>query len=412
MRPILHLALLAATPICINLPAAANVIDDWNERTVAFVTEARLAPPDAERVMAMVHVAMFDAVNAIQKRYRPYLVQPAGAATASQDVAATVAAGKVLLGMHPEAQAKFNADLTRYLAATEDGAATSEGIRIGEAVAARILEARTGDGTAALDAYRPKAKPGVYVATPMTVGSVWPKLKPFVMSSPAQFRPEPPISLSSQQWATDYNEIKVFGGRASTKRSVRQTEDARFWLAPGPVIYYPLVRQIAAAKKLDVLDSARMMALIAVARADAFVAIFDAKYHYEFWRPVTAIRNGDIDDNAATELDATWLPLADTPMHPEYPCAHCIMVSTIVSVVESLFGTADLPELSLTSPTAPGVTHRWSSLKALAEEVKEARIWAGFHYRFSTTVGEDMGRKIGEYTVKTVMQPITLAGAR
>ena len=412
MRPILHLALLAATPICINLPAAANVIDDWNERTVAFVTEARLAPPDAERVMAMVHVAMFDAVNAIQKRYRPYLVQPAGSATASQDVAATVAAGKVLLGMHPEAQAKFNADLTRYLAATEDGAARSEGIRIGEAVAARILEARTGDGTAALDAYRPKAKPGVYVATPMTVGSVWPKLKPFVMSSPAQFRPEPPISLSSQQWATDYNEIKVFGGRASTKRSVRQTEDARFWLAPGPVIYYPLVRQIAAANKLDVLDSARMMALIAVARADAFVAIFDAKYHYEFWRPVTAIRNGDIDDNAATELDATWLPLADTPMHPEYPCAHCIMVSTIVSVVESLFGTADLPELSLTSPTAPGVTHRWSSLKALVEEVKEARIWAGFHYCFSTTVGEDMGRKIGEYTVKTVMQPITLAGAR
>ena len=412
MRPVLHLALLAASPFCFNLPAAANVIADWNERTVAFVTEARLAPPDAERVMAMVHVAMFDAVNAIEKRYRPYLLQPASSAMASQDVAATVAAGKVLLGMHPEAQAKLNADMTRYLATTEDGAAKSEGIRIGEAVAARVLEARTGDGSNAPDAYRPKAKPGVYVPTPVTVGSMWPKLKPFVISSASQFRPEPPIALTSQQWATDYNEIKAFGNRTSSKRSARQTEDARFWLAPGPVIYYPVVRQIAAAKKLDVLDSARLMALIAVARSDAFVAIFDAKYHYDFWRPVTAIRNGDTDDNASTELDATWLPLADTPMHPEYPCAHCIMVSTIASVVESLFGTADLPELSLTSPTAPGVTHRWSSLKALAEEVKEARIWAGFHYRFSTTVGEDMGRKIGEYTVKTVMQPITLAGAR
>jgi hypothetical protein len=155
-----------------------------------------------------------------------------------------------------------------------------------------------------------------------------------------------------------------------------------------------------------------MMALIAVARADAFVAIFDAKYHYDFWRPVTAIRNGDIDGNPDTDLDPSWLPLADTPMHPEYPCAHCIMAATIVAVVESLFDTADIPELSLTSPTAPGVTHRWSNLKALVEEVKEARIWAGFHYRFSTIVGEDMGRKIGKYTVKTVMQPITLAGAR
>jgi hypothetical protein len=412
MRPILHLALLATTPICFNLPAAADVITDWNEKTVAFVTEVKLAPPDAERVMAMVHVAMFDAVNAIQKRYRPYVVQPPSSATASQEVAATVAAGTVLLGMHPEAKAKLNADMARYLAATEEGAAKLEGIKIGEAVATRVLEARTGDGSDALDAYRPKAKPGVYVGTPITVGSVWPKLRPFVMTNPAQFRPEPPISLTSQKWATDYNEIKLFGARTTSKRSAQQTENARFWLAPGPVIYYPVVRQIAHAKKLNVLDSARMMALIAVARADAFVAIFDAKYHYDFWRPVTAIRNGDIDGNPDTDLDPSWLPLADTPMHPEYPCAHCIMAATIVAVVESLFDTADIPELSLTSPTAPGVTHRWSNLKALVEEVKEARIWAGFHYRFSTIVGEDMGRKIGEYTVKTVMQPITLAGAR
>ena len=167
--------------------------------------------------------------------------------------------------------------MTRYLAAIEEGAGKSEGIKIGEAVAARVLEARAGDGSNALDAYRPKAKPGVYVATPITVGSVWPKVRPFVMTNPTQFQPEPPISLKSQQWATDYNEIKLLGARTSSKRSIRQTESARFWLAPGPVIYYPVVRQIAGAKKLDVLDSARMMALVAVARADAFVAIFDAK---------------------------------------------------------------------------------------------------------------------------------------
>jgi hypothetical protein len=388
------------------------VISYWNEKTVAFVTNAKMPPPQAERVMAMVHVAMFDAVNAIDKRYSPYLVQPAASATASKEMAAAAAAAKVLLGLHPEAEPELNAALTAYVRALPEGAAKSEGLDIGEEVALRVLQARLGDGSDALDAYRAKTKPGVYVPTPITVASMWPKLNPFAMQSPSQFRPQPPISLQSEQWATDYNEIRLYGSRTSTRRSARQTEDARFWLAPGPIIYYPLVRQIATAKGLDVLESARLLALIAVARSDAFIAVFDAKYHYEFWRPITAIRNGDIDDNPATEPDATWLPLADTPMHPEYPCAHCIMASTIVSVVESVFGAAGFPELSLTSPTAPGITHRWTDLKRLVDEVSEARIWAGFHYRFSTRIGTEMGRKIGEYTVKTVMQPKALVGAR
>jgi hypothetical protein len=391
--------------------ACADVVSDWNEKTVAFVTNAKMAPPQAERVMAMVHVAMFDAVNAIDKRYRPYLVQPSGSASASKQMAAAAAAGNVLLGLHPEAEPDLRVTLATYVAGIPEGGAKSEGLRIGEEVARRVLEARAGDGSEALDAYRPNTKPGVYVPTPITVASMWPKLKPFAITSPSQFRPQPPISVKSERWATDYNEIKVYGSRTSTNRSARQTEDARFWLEPGPIIYYPVVRQIAAAKKLDVLDSARLLGLVAVARSDAFIAIFDAKYHYEFWRPVTAIRNGDTDDNPATELDATWLPLADTPMHPEYPCAHCIMASSVASVVESLFGVADLPEVSLTSPTAPGVTHRWSNLKALVDEVSEARIWAGFHYRFSTQVGTEMGRRIGEYTVMTVMRP-TLLDAR
>jgi PAP2 superfamily len=392
-------------------PASADVISDWNEKTVALVTSAKITPPQAERIVAMVHVAMFDAVNAIDKRYRPYLLQPK-AGTASREGAAAVAAGRVLLGLHPEAATDLKATLASYLAAIPEGEAKSEGIRIGAEVAKGILEARAGDGSEAPDAYRPKTKPGVYVPTPITVGSVWPKVKPFAMTSPSQFRPPPPISLQSEQWAADYNEIMAFGARTSTKRSARQTEDAEFWLAPGPNIYYPIVRQLAAAKRLDVVDSARFMALIAVARADAFIAIFDAKYFYEFWRPITAIRNGDADDNPATALDATWLPFAETPMHPEYPCAHCIMAASIASVVEAAFGTADVPELTLTSPTAPGVAHRWTSLKAMVDEVMEARIWAGFHYRFSTRVGADMGRKIGEYTVKTVMQRTTIVDAR
>jgi hypothetical protein len=137
--------------------------------------------------------------------------------------------------------------------------------------------------------------------------------------------------------------------------------------------------------------------------------VFDAKYHYGFWRPITAIRHGDNDGNRATERDATWQPIADTPMHPEYPCAHCIQASSMCAVLEELLGTRAIAEVSMTSPTAPGVTRRWTDLHQFVREVSEARIWAGFHYRFSTRVGQDMGRRIGEYVVRNTMQPVTVA---
>jgi hypothetical protein len=148
------------------------------------------------------------------------------------------------------------------------------------------------------------------------------------------------------------------------------------------------------------------MALIAVAFNDANIAVFDAKYHYEFWRPITAIRNGDIDGNPATEREATWQPIDNTPMHPEYPCAHCIQSGSVAGVVKAVLGAVDIPEVAMTSPTAPGVTHRWTNLDAFTEEVANARIWAGFHYRFSTRIGTATGLQIGEYVVKNVMQPL------
>ena len=163
---------------------------------------------------------------------------------------------------------------------------------------------------------------------------------------------------------------------------------------------------------MSVIDSARFMALFAVASTDAYIAVFDAKYHYEFWRPITAIRNGDIDDNPATEREATWQPIDNTPMHPEYPCAHCIESGAAVAVIESVLGSADIPEVSMTSSTAPGVIHRWTNLGVFADEVADARIWAGFHYRFSTRVGTETGRKIGQYVVQNVMQATTKPGAR
>jgi hypothetical protein len=148
------------------------------------------------------------------------------------------------------------------------------------------------------------------------------------------------------------------------------------------------------------------MTLVAVGINDAIIAVLDAKYYYNFWRPITAIRNGDTDGNPATDREATWQPIADTPMHPEYPCAHCVQAGAVAGVVKTVLGTEDIPEIATTSPTAPGVTRRWTNMTAFTEEVSNARVWAGFHYRFSTRVGTDMGLRIGEYVVKSVMQPV------
>jgi hypothetical protein len=402
--------LLTVAMIVMSPTAFADVITDWNENAVTFVTP-RMVPPAAQRAVAMVQVAMFDAVNSIERRYRPYLVQLPAPPTASKEAAAAAAAGVVLASLLPQTDGQVKGAMASYLAAIPNGAAKSEGIKLGEAVAARLLEVRARDGSDAPDAYRPKTTPGVYIPTPITVGSTWPNVTPFALTSPSQFRPEPPIALTSERWAADYNEIKDLGAKNSTKRSARQTEDARFWLITGPQSTDPIVRQLVAAKKMSLIDSARFMALASVALADAYIAVMDAKYRYEFWRPITAIRNGDTDDSPATERDPTWQPIDNTPMHPEYPCAHCIGSAALAAVVETLLGTADVPEIVMTSSTAPGVTHRWTNLRAYTEEVSQARISAGFHYRFSTQVGQDMGRKIGQYVVQNAMQPAAVAAA-
>jgi hypothetical protein len=284
----------------------------------------------------------------------------------------------------------MNSLLDSYLAAIPDSSAKAEGIKLGEAVAAKVLAARANDGTREPDTYRPRTTAGVYVPTAPTAAPQWPKVKPFALTNASQFRPAAPFALDSAEWAANYNEIKELGGRASAERSARQTEDARFWLVVDGRGYYPVIRTVVEAKKLSVIDSARLFALAAVAREDALIAVFDAKYHYEFWRPVTAIRNGDIDNNAATDRDPAWAPIDATPMHPEYPCAHCISSASLAGVMEVVFGTAEMPEVSIASPTAPGVVHHWTNMRDFSDEVSEARIWAGFHYRFSTKVGQDM----------------------
>jgi hypothetical protein len=387
--------------------AFANVIADWDEKAVIAATPMSSLTGTtsyaAARMIGLVHAAMFDAVNSIERRYRPYLVQLPADPDTSREAAAVV-----LATIDEKTADDMKAALAAYLAPIADGKGKSDGVKLGEAIAAKVLAARANDGSDAPDAYRPRTAPGVYVPTAITLSSMWPNMKPFAMNAPSQFRPQAPVLLDSKEWATDYNELKDFGGQNSTKRTAQQTETARFWLGP-LLAYQPFVRQIVIAKQMNVVDSARFMALAAVGLNDSIIAVLDAKYHYNFWRPITAIRNGDIDGNPATEREATWQPIAATPMHPEYPCAHCIQSGAVAGVVKAVLGTVDIPEIALTSPFAPGVTHRWTNLAALTDEVANARIWAGFHYRFSTRVGTEMGLQIGEYAVKNVMQPVATA---
>jgi PAP2 superfamily len=384
------------------LQSHADVITDWDAKASAVASPAALG----ERELAIVDIAMFDAVNSISPKYRPYLVKEDGFGDASAEAAAASAAASALEKLHPQNAAEFKAALEDYVKGLPTSHAdVAKGMRLGELVAQRVFDSRAADGSTGSDSYRPRTQPGVYVATATMVAATWATLHPLVLERPDQFRPGPPVALASQEWASDYNEVKAYGARNSTLRTPEQTETAKFWLMTGPQAYHPIVRQLISAHHMKLVDSARFMAAFAAAMTDAYVAVFEAKYHYEFWRPITAIRNGDIDGNPATEIDPSWQPLEATPMHPEYPCAHCILSGTAAAVIESYGGLGDVQEISLTSPTAPGITHRWSSLDAFTTEVANARVWAGFHYRSSGRVGTAMGREVGRY-VATHFAPL------
>jgi hypothetical protein len=309
----------------------------------------------------------------------------------------------VLLALHPDKRADLDAALTASLAAIADGEPRTKGLVLGKTAAAEILAWRASDKSDAPEAYRPHTAAGVYVPTTVPVSSAYGGVTPGVMEKGSQFRPAPPPALDSETWTRDVNEIREMGGRASTKRSAEQTNIGRFWFVTGPQAWNPIVRQLATKKSLDVVDCARVFALVSMATNDAFIAVFDAKYHYNFWRPITAIRGADLTGNAKTPADPSWMPLGDTPMHPEYPCAHCITSAAAGAVLQAVFGNG-IPEVSMTSATAPGVVRTWTQVQDYVSEVSAARVYAGFHYRFSAQAAEDMGRRIGELAVASTLR--------
>jgi len=383
----------------------ADVVTEWNQQAEVCVLEAKILPFAGTRVMAIVHTSMFDAINSIEGRYTPYKFKVPAPTGASAEAAGVAAAHATLIRLFPEQRTALDTAYAASLARISDGPGKVAGIAVGEGVAAKVLGWRSADGADAANTYRPPTTAGTYVTTTLPVGMQWGSVTPWVMERGSQFHPAPPPALGSAEWEADYNEIKEIGAKKSARRTSEQTEIARFWTITGPQSFDPIVGQLAATRGRSLSQNARLFALVEMAVADSYIAVFEAKYSFNFWRPITAIRNGDIDGNDATARDASWEPLIDTPLHPEYPCAHCINSGAARAVLESEFGTGPNP-LTMTSVTAPGVTHKWASIADYAEEVSVARIYGGLHYRNSTAVGKSMGKKIGELAVQNYLKPV------
>lgn len=376
-------------------PVAADVITDWNLKTSELISEAKIGTPPAVRAMALVQTATHEAVKA--------------AAPASIDAAVAAANRAVLLKTMPAVQASTEAAYQAALAKIADGAAKSEGIAIGEKAAANVLAARADDMPAGPETYRPFTTPGTYVPTSPVAVPVWPQRKPWAMTSASQFRAGPPPDLKSEAWTRNYNEIKALGGRTSTQRTAEQTDVARFWDFSLPAIYCGALYSVANQPGRTPAQNARLYATATQAMDDALIAVFDTKYHYNYWRPVTAVRNGDTDGNDATERDASWSPLIDTPMHPEYPSAHGALAAAVGTVLKAELRSGPMPTLATTSPTLKGATRQWTSVDAFVEEVGNARVWGGLHYRFSTDTGAAIGKQVGELTLKRASTRVALS---
>jgi hypothetical protein len=381
----------ASALLLVSLGAPADTVADWADRTTEIATDG----PNTVRTMALAQSAVYEAVNAVTRRYPRDLVDLGPAQGASIDAAVAAASWTVLLHEAPLLKPQTDAEYQKALRSLPDDAARMRGVNLGVRAAEDVLAKHT-DDLGNPQPYRPITTPGVYVVTTFPLGVALSQQRPWFLKSAAQLRPEPPPDLHSEIWARDFNEVKTVGAANSTVRTPEQTDIARFWATALPGVHMGVVSSVARAPGREVTRNARLYAAATGALNDTEIAVFEAKYHYNFWRPITAIRNGDRDDNAATERDPGWLPLIVTPIQPEYPCAHCMIASTIATVIRIENGKDPQPPLSSISNTLPGVTRHWTRPEDVVEEVSNARIWDGVHYRNSAQVGVRMGEQVGQ----------------
>lgn len=407
-----YVALCTVTVMPLTTPVRADVVLDWNSHAAnATVTVGGQVPPRALIRLAMVHLAMYDAVNAIEGvPFESYAGVPSVTRPASAEAAAASAAHDVLVALFPQQMADLDAKYAASLAALPDGDAKVNGISVGQQAASAILNLRAQDGRDAAVVYVPGSGPGVWVPTPPAFLAAQapetPFVQPFALKSASQFRPEAPPDLTSDVWARDFNEVKALGSALGSSRTVEQTDIARFWSDNPPLQWNRAWRALSLAKGLRLVDNARYFAMLTTASADALIACWDAKYFYNFWRPVTAIREGDSDGNPETAPDPTWIGVVVTPNHPEYPAAHGCFSGASTETLKQFFGTDEVGfRIDSAVPALANPVRTYLRFSDALTEVLEARIYGGMHYRNSTRAGARIGKQVSRFTTSHFFRP-------
>lgn len=396
---------------------AQNAVANWHAITEStVVATAKKSPSVAFVYFAYVDVAMYDAVNSIGGRFKPFAVETHAPRGASRDAAAATAAHDVLVHYFPAQASTLDADLAASMATIADGQAKTDGISVGKAVAAQWLALRTGDGLEAPVVYVWGHGPGIWEPvptypapppnTPPPPVAPWQaKFKPFALLSADQFLADvpPPPSLTSATFTRDFNRTKEYGALDSSVRTPEQTEIGLFWTDNPAAQYSRALRALIASQSLDTASAARLGAMSFVALADAATACFNAKYHYAFWRPYTAIHDADTDGNPNTVADSNWIPLAVTPGHPEYPAAHGCVTAALMDTLTAYFDTEEMP-YTVTS-TVTGTTHSFNNFEDVVAEVDNARIYGGMHFHHSVKEGNRLGDRVADYMLRTQFRP-------
>jgi hypothetical protein len=391
----------------------ADEVTDWEHIFLNASVTAGTAPFVVTRYAAILHAAVFDAVNGVNPKYAEVHVAPAAPPGASARAAAVMAAYTALINIYPAQKATFDAALPGSLAGIASGAAAEHstsiqrGIQWGQNVASQILAFRANDGAnAVLPPYTGGSGPGQWIPTPPAfangVGQAYATVTPWVITAPSQFRPGPPPLLTSPIYTADFNETKTMGNITSTTRTADETLYAQFWQNSTVTWFWERVAiSLSAQQNYSLSDNAHLLAVLSLAMADATIATFDAKYTYSFWRPVTAIRAADTDGNPATDQDSTWTPLIVTPAHPEYPSAHSIISSAGTRVLANFFG--ENTSFTVDSSSMAGVTRSFTSFSGATAELKNARVFGGIHFRNSCNVGQAVGEAVGTYVVERAL---------
>jgi membrane-associated phospholipid phosphatase len=384
---------------------------DWNQVLLSIVNTPGAQPANIQptRNFAILHAAIYDAVNAIDRTHEPYLISVRAPRDASETAAADAAAHTALVGLYPSLQNSLDSDYAAEVAQVPNGPAKDQGVRLGEQVASDLLAIRANDRSNVMPPpFVAGTNPGDYAPTPPNfptpVFTTWGQVTPFVLERGDQFRPTPPPTLTSDAYAAAINEVQSLGSATSTTRTTEQTEIGKFWNPPIQNFWNQIAQTVALARHSDLATTARLFAALNLSFADSAIAFYDAKYTFRLWRPVTAIRLADTDGNPNTVGDPNWLPLAgNTAADPSYPGAHSTISAAGAAVLASFYGHQQ--SFSVTSSALPGVTRSFTSFGAAAEEAGLSRIFSGQHTRLDHLAGLTLGHDVAGFVLHNALLP-------